>query len=137
MQHAPVVNTGTPAIPESTGRAYTALPPLDTPPPEKVAKPPDHGLPAQIRAPVNAEGPLESLQGEASQHAMQHTSQASVCALLIPPDSYTRSSIVLELDVEDLKAHVCTFQARRPVSDEGACARPVLWPWRVLFGRRF
>jgi hypothetical protein len=80
MQHAPIVNIGTPAIPESTGRAYTALPPLDTRPPEKAAESPDRGLPEQIRAPVDAEGPLESLQGEASQHATRHTSQASVRA---------------------------------------------------------
>ena len=58
-------------------------------------------------------------------------------AFLIPPDLYTRSSVVLELDVEELKAYVCAFQARRPVSDEGACARPDPWPCRVLFGRRF
>ena len=81
MQHAPVVNTGTLAIPESTGRAYTALHLLDTPPPEKAAELRDRGLPKQIGAAIDAEGPLESLQGEASQHATWNTSQALVCPL--------------------------------------------------------
>jgi hypothetical protein len=56
MQRLPPVDTGTPAIEEreSSGRANKALPPLDTPPPEKAAEPPDWPSPEQARAPVDA-----------------------------------------------------------------------------------
>jgi hypothetical protein len=66
-QRSPPVDTGTPAIevPESSSRANTALPLLDTPPPEEAAEPLISGLPKQIPAPVDAGELMESLTGKA------------------------------------------------------------------------
>jgi hypothetical protein len=136
MQRSPPVDEGTPPIegPEPSGRANTAPPPLDIPPPEKAAEPPDWPSPEQARAPVDAEGLLEPSPGEAPQCTTRHESLASARALEgiehlgvahgpppDPSDPRIQSPIALELGIVILKA-------RRPVSDEGARARPVPWP---------
>jgi len=82
-QRLPPVDTGTPAVeePESSGRANTALPPLDTPPPEEAPEPLISGLPKHIPAAVDAGELMESLTGEARQRATRHKCQASAWAL--------------------------------------------------------
>ena len=136
MQHPPPIDAGTLAIegPESTGRANTVLPPLDMPPPEKAAEPPDWPSPEQNRSLVDAEGLLEPSQGEASWHATWHKSPLSARTLRgtaplgkmhgRPPDLFdlrSEDSIVLEQDVVVPKA-------QKPVFVEGECARPDPWP---------
>jgi len=112
-QCSPPVDEGTLPIegPELSGRANTAPPPLNIPPPEKAAEPPDQPSPEQIRAPIDAEGLLEPSRGEASQRVTQHKSQALAWALEgskplgeahgHPPDLLDlcfEDSITLELD---------------------------------------
>jgi hypothetical protein len=135
-QPSPPVDTGTLAIevPQSSSRANTALPPLDTPPPEEAAEPLISGLPKQIPAPVDVGELMESLTGEARQRTMRHKCQASAWALEgeeplgeahgCPPDLLDlrfEAPIVLEPDIVAPKA-------RKPVFDEGARARPEPWP---------
>jgi hypothetical protein len=68
-QRLPVVDTGTPAIPETEGSAD--LPPLHDPPPL-----PDKVPPEQIRAPADARGLVESPWGEVSQRTTWHNGQS-------------------------------------------------------------
>ena len=136
MQRSPPVDEGTLPIegPEPSGQANTVPPPLDIPPPEKAAEPPDWPSPEQARAPVDAEGLLEPSPGEAPQCTTRHESLASARALEgmehlgvahgpppDPSDPRIQSPIALELGIVVLKA-------RRPVFDEGARVRPVPWP---------
>ena len=120
--------------PESTGHANTARLPLDTPPPEKAAEPPYQMSPEQIRAPVDAEGPLEPSRGKRSQCATWHKSQASARAFEgnkplgeargHPPN-------LLNLRIEDpipLEQDIVVPKAWRPVFDKSARARPDPWP---------
>jgi len=60
-QHSSPINVGTPPIegPELFSHANTALPSLNTPLPEEATEPLISGLPEQIQAPINAEGPLK------------------------------------------------------------------------------
>jgi len=128
-QRSPPVDTGTPAIevPESSGRANTALPLLDTPPPEEAAEPLISGLPDQSPAPVDAGELMESLTGELKCHASAWALEGEGPlgeAHGRPPDLLDlrfEATIVLEPDIVAPKA-------RKPVFDEGARARPEPWP---------
>jgi hypothetical protein len=152
-QRLPVVNTGTPAIPDIEGSAD--LPPLHDPPPppDEATEPPDKDPPEQIRAPADARGLTESPWGEASRRATWHNGQSQTCG---PEGKEPLTEVLKEEalqrmmwqvgqtsahgktpigeahgrppDLPDPKACVHVHQARRPVPDKGACARPEPWP---------
>ena len=142
-QRSPPVNAGMSGIegPESTGHANTALPPLDTAPPEEVPEPLREAIeplsrpsPKPVRAPIDAEGHLELFWGEALQRATWHESQGSARAFegdepfgeahgypLDLLDSY------FEAPVEG-EPGIATLKAQRPVFDERARAHFDLLP---------
>ena len=65
MQRSPVVNAGTPGIPEPEDHgADLEPPPHDLPPPDGAAEYPNHHSSEQIRAPTEVGGPLEPLRGK-------------------------------------------------------------------------
>jgi len=84
MQRSPVVNLGTPAIPETENRAD--LEPLlhDPPPPDEAADLPDKNPSEQSRAPADARGLTELPRGEALRRAIWQVSQISAHGR--PPD---------------------------------------------------
>ena len=79
---------------------------------------------------------MKSLPGEASWHAMGHTSLASEGKTSTGdthgqppdfPDSQTQSSTAWETESVDSKARICVHQARRPVPNDCTRTRPDRW----------
>jgi len=86
MQHSPASSIGISAIPEpdrgtDLEHRRCRVSRHDLPPPDEAMEPHIHQLPKQIQAPTEVGGPLESLRGEASWHAMGQVSPASAHAL--------------------------------------------------------
>jgi hypothetical protein len=138
---SPATETGMRATRESRRRTNLAPPPLDRPPANGAAKPPDNTVPEQIQAPTQVERPSESLWGKKTWRATGQDSQASARTLEgmtplgtaheRPPDPaglYAQGSTVLEQRPIDPKALVRIIQTRRPVVDEGADAHIDPWP---------
>jgi len=123
----------------ATGAAVTPCEEDTIPLPQEGTEPPDGPSPELIRAPVDAEGQLESFWGEAPQHATRHESHVLAWALggnelfreahdypLDLLDSYFEAPVEGEPDIVALKA-------RRPVFNETARTRaPTFCPARVL-----
>jgi hypothetical protein len=116
-------------MPESPGHTNKVLPPHNTSLPQGALEPLDRPSPELILAPIDVEGLLESLWGEAPQHTMWHRSQALVWALEVKDLVGEVHGYPLDLldpyfeDPTEGEPDIALQEAWRLILDKGVCAR--------------